>query len=126
MKKHIKKSIRRFVRRMVQSKKYRIWVGKLAVSGAVLFLGIPLILSLLLSNPVKAGGEDDNVLYKYFHMIEIEAGDTLWEIAKENYDPSSQTIKEYIAEVMNINHLYGTEIYAGERIMIPYYSAELK
>lgn len=67
---------------------------------------------------------DDTVLYKYYKSVQIQNNDTLWELAKENYSAQKQSIKEYIREVKQINHLDSDEIIAGNYIILPYYSSE--
>ena len=60
---------------------------------------------------------------KYYKSIEIEAGDTLWDIAKEYRESHYDAIYEYINEVMDINGLDSDEIHAGQYLTIPYYDS---
>lgn len=61
---------------------------------------------------------------KYYTSIEVQAGDTLWDLAglyaSEEYDSRA----EYIDEVRKLNHLAGDEITAGLYLTIPYYDVE--
>ncbi|MCR5671620.1 MAG: hypothetical protein K6G10_11500 [Butyrivibrio sp.] len=66
--------------------------------------------------------------YKYYRQITIGAGQCLEEIAAANISfDHYKNIEEYEHEVAAINHLdeEGT-IYAGESLIIPYYSHEYR
>ena len=54
-------------------------------------------------------------------------GESLWDIANEHMTEEYDSPKTYIKEVKSINSLTDVDkIYAGQRIVIPYYSTELK
>lgn len=59
---------------------------------------------------------------KYFTSVEIEEGDTLWSISEEYMTPEYKSRDEFIDEVREMNHITGSMIQAGERLLIPYYS----
>ena len=72
-----------------------------------------------------ASTNTDNVSYKYFTSIQVEAGDTLWSIAEEYADEDHYASnKEYINEVKMMNKLRNDEIVSGQYLVIPYYSYE--
>ena len=74
-----------------------------------------------------ASTDTDDISYKYFTNIQVDAGDTLWSIADEYaYGEHYASNKEYIAEVKRINKLIGDDIIAGQYLIIPYYSSEFK
>lgn len=88
----------------------------------VLVLGFALSYCALLSH---ANTEIDNISYKYFTSVQIEPGDTLWSLADRYADREHYASQEqYIAEVMNTNHLTGEDICVGSYLILPYYSAE--
>lgn len=60
--------------------------------------------------------------YKYYTSIQIENGDTLWDIAKEYIDTTDCSIQEYIAEVKRMNGLTTDKITAGCNLIVFYYS----
>lgn len=65
--------------------------------------------------------------YKYYTNIEIQSGDTLWEIADSYMDSVHYTSRsDYINEVMSINHMVTDHLVAGQKMIVPYYSAEEK
>ena len=52
-------------------------------------------------------------MYKYYANVEIQDGDTLWDLM------------DYINEVMTINGMHDTCLIEGRKIILPYYSDEL-
>ncbi|MCD8241058.1 MAG: LysM peptidoglycan-binding domain-containing protein [Lachnospiraceae bacterium] len=65
--------------------------------------------------------------YKYYTSIEIEKGDTLWSIADEYMDSVHYADKsDFISEVMTLNHMGSSSIVSGQKLIVPYYSSELK
>ena len=63
--------------------------------------------------------------FKYYTDITVEPGQSLWEIAGSRMDAHYADRDSYIAEVCSINHLEDEDaVYAGQRLIIPYYSAE--
>lgn len=65
--------------------------------------------------------------YKYYTNIEIQSGDTLWEIADSYMDSAHYMSRtDYINEVMSINHMVTDRLIAGQKMIVPYYSAEEK
>ncbi|MDE5747742.1 MAG: LysM peptidoglycan-binding domain-containing protein [Acetatifactor sp.] len=67
----------------------------------------------------------ENVSYKYYTSVQIQPGDTLWNLADRYADCEHYASQEqYITEVMNMNHLDGEDIYAGNYLILPYYSTE--
>lgn len=63
---------------------------------------------------------------KYYTSVKIESGDTLWNIASEYIDNFNISKEEYIDEVCSLNGISENEIHAGDYIVVPYYSNELK
>ncbi|MCM1063654.1 MAG: LysM peptidoglycan-binding domain-containing protein [Eubacterium sp.] len=67
-----------------------------------------------------------NTGFKYYAGITVESGETLWSIADRYIDCEHYADKDtYIAEVESINHLdEGETLFAGQFLVIPYYSRE--
>lgn len=63
--------------------------------------------------------------YKYYTSIQLEKGDTLWNIANEYMSDEYASTDEYIAEVCALNSISATDpIHAGQYLTVPYYSNE--
>ncbi len=74
----------------------------------------------------KAQARKDMVSYKYFTSILIQPGDTLYSIAQQYADGHYASIYDYVEEICLTNHLLDDKIYAGNYLIIPYYSTEFK
>lgn len=61
---------------------------------------------------------------KYVMSIQIEQGDTLWGIAKENITSHYDSIDEYIEEIKDCNSLISDTIHEGQYLIIPYYCSQ--
>ena len=79
----------------------------------------------LISFSTEANDMEHQPSYKYYKSIEVDKGDTLWSIAKDNIDSNYyKSTYEYVAEVKRMNSLTSDNIVAGSHIIIPYYSTE--
>lgn len=75
----------------------------------------------------RAEENGQETVYKYYTSIEIQKGDTLWDLADAYMDSAYyETRADFINEVMKINHLVTGHLIAGKSLIIPYYSAEEK
>lgn len=77
-------------------------------------------------NTLASSKKDVSSYNKYYTSIKIESGDTLWGIADEYISQFNVSKAEYIDEICRINGISEDEIYAGNHIVIPYYSNENK
>lgn len=66
-------------------------------------------------------------IYRYYENIEIQSGDTLWEIAEDYMDTAYYTsLTEYMNEIMTVNGMVSDRLVSGQKLIIPYYSEELR
>ncbi len=74
---------------------------------------------------VMASEEESSVVYeRYYTDIEIEAGDTLWSIAKTYNENSGMEIREYIRVLKQMNGMVSDTIAAGDSLTIVYFAEE--
>ena len=52
--------------------------------------------------------------------VEVEEGDTLWDLADRYMGEKSFSRQEYIKQVKELNHLSGDTIESGAYLMVPY------
>ena len=86
-------------------------------------------LGILLGSSINAlaSSEKDIASYnKYYVSIRVESGDTLWTIADKYVEGYNLSKEDYIAEVCQINEISGDDIHAGDYIVVPYYSQDVK
>lgn len=62
---------------------------------------------------------DINQPDKGYISIVIDTGDTLWSIANEHMDTDYYTYKTFIDELIKVNQIKDTKIYAGEELLVP-------
>ncbi|MCM1119476.1 MAG: hypothetical protein NC543_08970 [bacterium] len=104
------------LRRQREVRRTIILTGMAIVLALVFALSYHVILS-------HANSEIEDTSYKYFTSIQIEPGETLWELADQYADQEHYASREqYIAEVMAMNHLADEAISAGSYLILPYYS----
>lgn len=77
---------------------------------------------------IKTSAKDTSevIEIKYYTSITVADGDTLWTIANKYMGNHYDSANDYIEEVVNMNSLTNETIYAGQHLVIPYYSAEYK
>lgn len=101
-------------------------------AGNALFIAIIcliMILSIFMSFSVSRVSAQENTRtateqlnntsnHKYYRSIEIQRGDTLWEIAKDTMTSEYNSISEYIKVLKEINGLDSDEIQAGRMLIV--------
>jgi len=94
---------------------------------AVLFCSVIAVVMMcsIMFSTINAQAAPSKTINKYYTSIQIESGDTLWEIADEYITDDYTNMNEYIREVCSINHISEDEIHAGQYIVVPYYAADI-
>ena len=93
--------------------------------------GVGLTLCLIILLTITFGGflskakdkKEDVTYYKYYTNIEIQPGDTLWDLADE-YLEHYKSKEAYIQEVSQLNSIRNGKIISGQNLIMPYYSTE--
>lgn len=78
---------------------------------------------LIAGNQLKAHEVQASSAYDqhvYYTSVEIQPGDTLWDIADEYMGTMYEEKKDYIREVKRINHMRTDSIKAGSYLIVPY------
>ncbi len=104
-------------------------LNRMKITGGVtLFASMVMIMFFcFFSFSGEVHAQDEQILHKYYTSVYVNPGDTLWTIAGEYYDLGYENRKEYINEVMDINHLtHASDLQSGTVIYVPYYSYEIK
>ena len=106
-------------RRLRIVRRQRIILGLIiaVIVFAFAFLGTKLVLS----------AHSENIRFKYYTTITVHSDDTLGSIAGDYISSEYKDADSYIREVCAINNLNEEgRIYAGESLVVPYYSDEFK
>lgn len=64
--------------------------------------------------------------FKYYKSIQIQPGDTLWEIAEDTMTSEYDSVAEYVDVLKDMNSLSSDNIEAGQYLMIAYNDTEFK
>jgi LysM repeat protein len=64
------------------------------------------------------GGEKGVQTKTYYECVQVEKGESLWEIAEE-YKMDGADTEQMVDEIMEVNGLKNTNIRAGESIIVP-------
>ena len=99
-----------------------------------MMLGIVLCVMLLSFSVCFKGGlvdahgdqKEAPMSYKYYKSIEIQGGDTLWDIAKEYMSDDYASVYDYIEELKSVNGLTSDDIQEGHYLTVVYYDTEFK
>ena len=64
------------------------------------------------------GGEKSVQTKTYYECVQVQKGDTIWEIAEE-YKMDGEDIEHMIDEIMELNGMKNANVRAGESIVVP-------
>ncbi|MCQ2523684.1 MAG: hypothetical protein MJ123_05030 [Lachnospiraceae bacterium] len=91
---------------------------------SLFFTCMMLAMSFIIFHAASSSAKNINekTLYKYYKSVQIQAGDTLDELAEEYMTDGKYTKNKYIKELMYINSLdKDSYLRAGSYIIVPYY-----
>ncbi len=86
----------------------------LLITGS-LIVAISLMISIL-SSTIIEGSKDIKIDY---YSIQVQPGDTLWDITNHMNTTDYYTDDDYIEVVMSINNLQSQTLYQGQRLTVP-------
>ena len=76
--------------------------------------------SVIVKGQSKKTATSDNT---YFTNITVDKGDTLWSIASEYVDYDYyDNVYEYMEQLKTLNNITSDDVYAGENLIVVYYS----
>lgn len=98
------------------TKKYRITSKfRFTLFAAVMILCVVTIAGTLLGfNTVSSSSKT------LYNQVQIESGDTLWDIASE-YGPENSDVRRIVDEICELNEISADELTPGSRIIVPVY-----
>lgn len=99
---------------------------KSVLYGGAFILMLAIVCIFTIQTKLSLSAHEDHTNTKYFTTVQIESGDTLWEIAQEYISPEYASTQDYIDEVKSINHISEDDITTGCYITVPYYSESVK
>ena len=86
---------------------------------AILICVLIAVLALIMLFNVTSSAKNTYNYDTYYTNVLIDNGDTLWDIAKDNYSVEYGDFNDYIDEIRSLNHLSSDKIHAGGYLVIP-------
>lgn len=95
---------------------------KLALYGTVIMIAAAALSVVLWLSGPEVAAQADHINQKYYTCIQVNSGDTLWDIAQEYKTSEYASTRAYVEEIKEINHLSDDAITTGCYLTIPYYA----
>ena len=113
----------RRLRLLIERNKKRKRIRVAATLCAVFLIAFTMFFAGLKFSAITAGAKGfESVTYdKMYKSVMVEQNDSLWDIAERHMGSGYTDTKEYIAEIIELNNLNGTDIHYGEYLCVPYY-----
>ena len=92
---------------------------------AVLVLAAAFFLWLILTGFTGVSVTKDPV-YRYYTAVTVRCNDTLWEIAQQHMTEEYSSVKAYMKDIMEVNNMKTDAVYYVQKLILPYYSTEVK
>lgn len=91
----------------------------LCIITVFIIFGACTLFGSLMTSAHMNGKADSGHIVRY-KSIEINHGDTLWDIAETYMAKDGNSVAKYVAELKSVNSLKGDQIEAGHNLIIPY------
>ena len=93
---------------------------RLLISAFVVSLFVILLFFLM---STKSMADNKEPLFKYYKSIQVQPGDTLYDLSQEYVNTEMNDVDSFIDEVRYINNLEEDScLYEGNYIVVPYYA----
>ncbi len=89
-------------------------------AGVIIFLCACMTFGGVFMVSAHENGLSDESIYKYYKSIEIQPGDTLWDIAEETMTSEYSSTAEYVQVLKEMNNLKSDDIQYGQYLIIAY------
>lgn len=115
--------MRTVTRRARRQRELKIKFMAISIGTLILVFLLGLTFGSILSRAGEKGSSANRC--KYYANIEIQSGDTLWDLADNYMDDNYKSKEAYIEEVIKVNSLSSeNHIVSGQYLVMPYYAEE--
>lgn len=83
-----------------------------------IFLSLLFILLIVSISSLMGFYQSESLTQANYMEIQIEQGDTLWNLAKE-FGPANQDLRKVVYQICMLNEISDDYIYPGQSILIP-------
>ncbi len=87
----------------------------------ILIAGLAVLL-LMKFSAHSVSATEQTAQEKYYRSIQLEAGDTLWDLADSEMGAGFADKRAFISEVEAINHVDANQLHEGANLIIPYFA----
>lgn len=108
------------MRRKVSKRRLRNRIRNLCATVIIALAGSIIFGAFLVS------AHENTSVSVYYKSIEIQPGDTLWNIAEDTMTSEYDSTAEYVEVLKDMNNLSSDQIHAGSHLMIAYEASELE
>ncbi len=108
-------------------RKQQVYKNKLIIG--VVFAVIILLSGIVFTSIFSAAmdsREHNPVEFKYYKMVEVSKGDSLWSIAEKYQYNDNMSINDFVEELMVLNNMSDDKIYANDELVIAYTDTEFR
>jgi len=85
-----------------------------------LFITIMLVIMISAIGTVIGTNTVDSLTKNTFTEIQVQSGDTLWDLANE-FGPDDKDIRKVVYEICKLNNISADGIFPGQKLLIPKY-----
>lgn len=85
-----------------------------------LFMAVIILCLFATIGTVFGFNNANGAAFNQYYVVEVESGDTLWNIASE-YGPDNKDVRKIIHEICDINEIDAEHLEAGQKIVVPVY-----
>lgn len=115
--------MRTVTRRAQRQRELKVKFTVISIGTLILVFLLGLTFGSILSRAGEEGSSANRC--KYYANIEIQPGDTLWDLADNYMDENYKSKEAYIKEVIRVNALSSeNQIVSGQYLVMPYYVEE--
>lgn len=112
--------------RIMANKKRRLRIVRRQKMMLLLALTILVLIAVFWKSTLNLSAQEDTFVpeCKYYKVITVRSGESVWNIARENYSEKNYSgFDSYVTEICRINRLTDAEsLQAGENLIVPYYA----
>ncbi len=83
-----------------------------------MFLTLTILMGMIISNILIGFNQAESLTKTAYAQIQVEYGDTIWELARE-FGPINIDTRKVVREIYSLNEIRADELYPGQVILIP-------
>lgn len=86
-----------------------------------IFLVVLMLIGSSIVGLISGSGIANSLSTNQYYFVEIESGDTIWDIA-ESYRPDDMDVRKVVFDICKVNDIEADDVQDGMNIIVPVYS----